>query len=208
MRYVWIGLAAIVGLVVVGFVLLVVNVIVRTGRERKRVAAKLRPVTDAIAAGGDPDPGAVRALAADPETRNALYDALEGAGKQGFFPEEFRTREKFAESDLVCWLAHPNELRGAPDEIRLMKAVTVEAAGGGPVEWYCFQFRTNEPHWAAKRGWMVGASGPYLKDGAAVPKERPGGTWSELEAVGGKGAEAWVNGFHERAGGVVEEGRS
>src|SRR5688572_21863095 len=110
MRYVLIVVGATVALVVLAFALLMVNLVLASGRQKKRARAKLAPALDPLDAGRDPDPAVVRQLAADRETRNALYDALAERGGEALFPPEFRTREKFAESDLAYWLSHPNEL--------------------------------------------------------------------------------------------------
>ena len=197
MRYVLITIGVVVGLFVVGFVLLVLNAILASARQKKQTRAKLAPVIDAIDAGREPDPAAVRSLAADPVTRNALYDAMAGAGKAALFPPEFRTRQAYAESDLVYWLAHPNELRKAPDQIQLAQVVTM-AGDAGPVEYYLFRFRMNEPHFAASKGWMAGVSGPYAR-GGGVPGEAPGGTFSELEPFDARTPQDHVRLFHEKA---------
>src|SRR5438045_5094384 len=102
MKYVLIVLGVIVGLVVVGFLLLLLNLKLATSRLRKRIAQKLEPVMKPVREGRQPDPATVRMLAANPEIRNDLYEALEEAGKQQLFPAEFRTRQMFAESDMAC----------------------------------------------------------------------------------------------------------
>src|SRR5687767_1506135 len=86
MRYVLIIAGVIVGLVVLAFVLLVVNFVVASRRQRKRAQQKLAAVMEPIAAGQEPNPVVVRQLAAQPETRNALYEALVETGKQHLFP--------------------------------------------------------------------------------------------------------------------------
>ena len=197
MRYVLITVGVVVGLVVVAVALLVLNLVLASGRQTKRARAKRAPVMDAIAAGGDPDPDAVRRLAADPEARNALYDAMAAAGKAALFPPEFRTRRAYAESDLLYWLCHPNELQQPPDEIQLAEIVSLPS-DAGPVEYYLFRFRTNPPHFASDKGWMAGVSGPYAK-GTSVPSEAPGGTSSELEPYGARTPQEHVQVFHDKA---------
>jgi hypothetical protein len=65
---------------------------------------------------------------------------------------------------MVDWLMYPTELNAVPDEIELMKVVTVDTGlTDGIYDYYLFRFRTHEPHWAAKDGWMAGVSGPYLR---------------------------------------------
>jgi hypothetical protein len=197
MRYVLITVGVVVALVVVVFVLLVINLSLASSRQKKRARAKLAAVLDPLDAGQEPDPAAVRQLAADRETRNALYDALAERGKQALFPREYRTRQAFAESDLAFWLSHPNELKNVPDEMQVAQVVTVPT-DVGPVEYYLFRFRTNPPHWAADKGWMAGVSGPYARDPKAA-LAAPAGTFSELEPFDARSAQDHVRAFHEKA---------
>lgn len=199
MRYVLIAVGVVVGLLVLGFVALIINLWVNSARQRKRTAARLAPVTDAVTAGRMPDPDAVFELAANPETRNALFVALRDAGKADYFPPQFATREAFAESNLVDWLGHPNELTVAPDEIELVKVVTIPTAEAGDVEWYLFKFRVRPPHWAADKGWMAGAAGPYPKGGDPTAVVDAPGTFSELESMSTHSPDEHVHLMHEAA---------
>jgi len=98
------------------------------------------------------------------EMRNWLYITLKQLGKSSLFPERLRTQKAFAEADMVNWLVYPTELNRVPDEIELMKVVTVDTGlQDGIYDYYLFRFRTKEPHWAAKDGWIAGVSGPYLR---------------------------------------------
>src|SRR2546423_1539108 len=121
MKYVFISIGVIVGLLVLAFVALLINLKLGSARQRKKMAGRLAPVMDPIAAGQMPDADAVFELASNPQTRNAFYLALKGAGKPEFFPPEFLNRKAFAESNLVDWLSHPNELKSPPDEIQFVK---------------------------------------------------------------------------------------
>ena len=63
---------------------------------------------------------------------------------------------------MVNWLVYPTELGRVPDEIELMKVVPIDTGlAGGIYDYYLFRFRTLEPHWAAKNGWIAGVSGPF-----------------------------------------------
>jgi hypothetical protein len=106
----------------------------------------------------------VEEVARHAEMRSELYIALKQLGKSSLFPEKFRTQRSFAEADMVNWLVYPTELNRVPDEIELMKVVIVDTGlPDGVYDYYLFRFRTKEPHWAAKDGWMAGVSGPYLR---------------------------------------------
>lgn len=106
----------------------------------------------------------VEDVARHAEMRNWLYSALEKLGKTALFPEKYRTQKSFAEADMVNWLVYPTELNRVPDEIELMKVVTIDTGlPDGIYDYYLFRFRTKKPHWSAKDGWMAGVSGPYLR---------------------------------------------
>ncbi len=106
----------------------------------------------------------VEDVASYAEMRNWLYIALKQLASSSLFPEKFRTQKSFAEADLVNWLVYPTELNRAPDEIELMKVVTVDTGlPDGVYDYYLFRFRTKEPHWSAKDGWLAGVSGPFLR---------------------------------------------
>jgi hypothetical protein len=106
----------------------------------------------------------VEDVARHAEMRNWLYTDLKRLGKSSLFPETYRTQKAFAEADMVNWLVYPTELNRVPDEIELMKVVPVDTGlPGGIYDYYLFRFRTKEPHWAAKDGWIAGVSGPFLR---------------------------------------------
>jgi hypothetical protein len=120
--------------------------------------------------------------AASAETRNMLYDILDRSNKSSLFPQQFRTQTALAESDMVSWLIYPTELGCAPDEIELMHVATIDTeAEEGLIDYYVFRFRTLEPHWGAKDGWMAGVSGPFIrKNGPSTDAQ--GCTFSRFDA--------------------------
>jgi hypothetical protein len=103
----------------------------------------------------------ILAIASDAENRNMFYRGLKEIKRESLFPPNYRNQASFAESDMVGWLTYPTELGRAPDEIELM-AIVPGKSSDGPTNYYLFRFRTREPHWSAKDGWMAGVSGPFL----------------------------------------------
>lgn len=99
-------------------------------------------------------------IAADAEIRNKLFELLERSGRADLFPPRYKTQEAFAESAMVGWLVYPTELGQVPDEIELMKVLT-SGKPGEEEDFYVFRFRMDEPHWAAKDGWMAGIAGGF-----------------------------------------------
>ena len=127
------------------------------------------------------------------ETRGWLYEELSKLEKPSLMPEKFATQAALAESDLVAWLLHPNELGRVPDEIEMMKAVGVEM--GEPTrthDYYVFRFRVSEPHRPAIEGWMAGVSGPFVH-GDLPAISSLGDTFSAFEPWEGKTPEQHVD---------------
>jgi hypothetical protein len=147
--------------------------------------------------GKDVDRSDVEDVARQPEMRNWLYRALEEFDKTDLFPARFRTQQAFAEADMVNWLVYPTELARLPDEIELMKVVTIDTKlPGGVYDYYLFRFRTNPPHWAAKEGWMAGVSGPFLR-GDEPTTEALGETFSSFAKWDSKKPEEHVGDTRE-----------
>ncbi len=128
---------------------------------------KLFAVLGLIRQGEDVEAKHLLDVAASAEVRNPLFDGLKMFGKLSLFPEEFGTQAALAESNMVNWLIYPTELGRAPDEIELMHIATIDpGTADGLNDYYVFRFRTFEPHWAAKDGWMAGVSGPFIQKDA------------------------------------------
>jgi hypothetical protein len=127
------------------------------------------------------------------DTRADFYDLLEKFHKQDLFPKEYLSFEKAAESRLTSWLMYPTELDTIPSKIELLKQVEYLNSDTTFI-YYVFKFKTEEPHWAAKDGWMVGVVGPYFKNSS--PYDWPKGTFSKLTKISATTPEkevAWVH---------------
>lgn len=127
------------------------------------------------------EPAAVERVAAQAETRNRLWEALNGFERLDLFPPRHATQEAFAESALVEWLTFPTELNSAPEEIQLEKKIAVASKKYQRLYYYVFQFRTLPPHWAAERGWLKGFAGPYPLGAPPSPRAL-GSSFSKFEA--------------------------
>ena len=87
----------------------------------------------------------------------------EGADPRGVMDGDLDPRQvAIAQTDMVSWLAYGTELGGQPDAIELVGSIEVRTPDG-PCDLFVFRFRTDPPHWAADRGWMIGVAGPYLR---------------------------------------------
>lgn len=154
-------------------------------------------ITSLLRQGKEVDSPIIREVASSAEMRNLLYDWLVESNRASLFPEEFRTQEAFAESDMVNWLIYPTELGREPDEIELMKVVSIDTGTeDGIIDYYVFRFRTHPPHWAAKDNWMAGVSGPFLRKDAPSTRSY-GETFSSFESWDSKTPEEHVGNVQE-----------
>ena len=68
----------------------------------------------------------------------------------------------------------------------------------GKVCYFLFRFRVRAPHFAADRGWMAGACGPFPSE-PRIPETEPTATFSELTPFDEKSPEAHVHIVHQSA---------
>jgi hypothetical protein len=142
-------------------------------------------------------PKDVAEVATHAEMRNWLYGRLSELGKLSLYPAQYRTQAAFAESNMVNWLTFPTELNRVPDEIELMKVVSVDTGlPGGIYDYFVFRFRTRPPHWAAKKGWMAGWSGPFCREDEPTTKAL-GETFSRFDGWESKKPEEHLGDTHE-----------
>ena len=123
----------------------------------------------------------VTRVAMDPETRSTLYELLHDLGASHQIPGEYRSRDAFAEADMVSWLAYPSELGHAPTNIEKMATFTATCEGQ-EVELYVWRFRDEGETWQAA------TSGPYEKTAPEGPLSGPS-TFSLFEDWDTKTAE-------------------
>lgn len=115
-------------------------------------------------------------------TRQTAFQLLSDYNKINVFPKEYNTLIKGAESNLANWLEFPTELAACPDEIEHIKRVTFDFDGkNNYVHYEVFKYRMNEPHWAAKNGWILGVVGPYFDD--SKPYDFPQATFSRVSST-------------------------
>jgi hypothetical protein len=121
-------------------------------------------------------------FAANLLTRETTYRLLSDYNKTDLFPRDYYSIVKGAESNLANWLEFPTELDACPDEMEHIKRVSIDFDGNKNMVYYeVFKYRTNEPHWAAKNGWMLGVVGPFFDD--SKPYDFPGSTFSRCDST-------------------------
>jgi len=171
MKIVLIVLIAIIAVVIALLVYLYIRTVSGEYRRTGNLQEEIKGVVNEIREGGLPDKSEIEAFARSSRTRNILLHSLRELDSEDLFPEKYLTVPSIAESDMVYWLMHPNELDSAPDEIVPVYESTV-IIDGKENQFFVFKFRTLGDHWAAKDGWMAGVAGPYLKGGKPEPFAR------------------------------------
>lgn len=131
-------------------------------------------------------------LVTQPGLRQAVHQVLSSYNRKELFPKLYDTVEKGAESFLVTWLEFPTELGRAPDEIKFLSKISVDH---GDSMYYVFQYRSHQPRWAAKLGWMIGITGPYSSDSS--PYDLPHRIFSRFNTLGSISLEEEVKWVHE-----------
>jgi hypothetical protein len=195
----WLGAA--VGLVLVFAAWMYYRAVAGGNRAMAELAARIEPVTQALTRGETPASADLLRFAQDRVTRKVLFGTLDAAKRTDLFPAQHLTWESMAEADLVAWLCHPNELGCPPDGLELVARVPAPDSGRGDSIYFLFRYRTVEPHWAAKDGWLAGVAGPYPIGAPPVPQGR--GTFSRFEAIDSRTAESHVAVAHETVFGDV-----
>jgi hypothetical protein len=143
---------------------------------------RIKPVYEKLINGEDLTKEEVFPFAENILTRETVYEVLKEYNRADLFPAEYYTIVKAAESNLAHWLEFPTELDACPDEMEHIKRVTFDFDGQNHfVHFEVFRYRVNEPHWAAKAGWMLGVAGPYFDD--SEPYDFPAATFSRIGSM-------------------------
>ena len=140
----------------------------------------------------------VAEFASSPELRPMLYAMLTHYQATDLLPPAHLSQEAQAESTLVYWMLHPNELQAAPASIELLEKVDRQSAGRAAT-FYVFRYRMPEGHWAGTE-WILGLAGPFAADDK--PYQAAAGGFSRAGDAAGKVTPAelvdWYVGVLER----------
>ena len=94
--------------------------IARGARQRdEKILPLIDPIGEKLAAGKQPSTEEIESVANKSHARSYLYEVLKHFERLDLFPKQFTTPEAQAESKLVYWMMHPNELQDAPEVIEL-----------------------------------------------------------------------------------------
>ncbi len=176
----------IIGLIILAIVLFVVYRLVTVKRQNKKLNAerfdRVKELYVKLESGQELTENDILPFAKNILTRQTAFQLLTHHNKANLFPKEYNTLIKSAESNLANWLEFPTELDACPDEIEHIKRVTLDFDGQNNfVHYEVFKYRVNEPHWAAKDGWILGIVGPYFDD--SKPYDFPQATFSRVTST-------------------------
>jgi hypothetical protein len=146
---------------------------------KARKYAIIYPLLQKLIDGGAVSEAELFNIARDPSLRLTLFRTLEVFHCQHLFPAEFYNEEKGAEAYMVNWLEYPTELDNTPEEILLMKIVTLGTEQN--THYYVFKFRSHMLHWAARFNWMMGVCGPY--NDTSLPFDIPFRVFSRFKPI-------------------------
>jgi hypothetical protein len=155
--------------------------------------ARVEELLVRLRSGEDLSEAQVLPFAVSLQTRETTFQLLREYKQENLFPKEYYDLVKGAESNLANWLEFPTELDACPDVIEHVKRVTIDFDGQSNfVHYEVFRYRMNEPHWAAKNGWILGVVGPYFDD--SKPYDFPSATFSRIDSTASPDDEAkWVH---------------
>lgn len=165
-------------LLVLAFIVWRYTSVARGARQRdEKLFALIEPLAEQLAAGESPSPQQVQELAQNPPLRHFVFEILKHYERLDLFPAKYRDEVAQAESRLVYWMLHPNELQSAPQDIELTETVTRKFDGRAS-RFHVFRYRMPEGHWAGQ-DWLLGLAGPYFDND--LPYAGPAGGFSRCE---------------------------
>lgn len=126
------------------------------------LSEEIEPIISAFKLGSVIPHRQLVSAANDPRTRSLLYRSLQEIGHASAFPEDQARLELIAESDLVVWLMHPNELGRVPAQIELAQVFdrVDEDDAEHPYKFFLFRFKGGED----SEEWQAGVAGPYWNE--------------------------------------------
>ncbi len=126
------------------------------------------------------DANTLRDVVHTPENRTWFYIYLERINKLDQYPLEFFTVEAFAEAELAEWLMF--HFYEPYHNIELLHRAGFQSDQGTVSDFYIYRFRSNPPHWAAEKGWLVGWVGPVERNTTPQPLARKTSAFSKFDA--------------------------
>lgn len=180
-----------IGVIVIGAIILVIGTFVvyrlmtvkrQNSKLNKERFERIKPLYEKLESGHTITIQDVLPFAKNLLTRQVAFQLLSEHNKADLFPAEYFSLVKSAESNLANWLEFPTELDVCPDEMEYIKRVTFDFDGqNNNVHYEVFKYKVDEPHWAAKDGWILGVVGPFFDD--SKPYDHSGATFSRVSST-------------------------
>jgi hypothetical protein len=123
-------IAALIVIALLAFVAWRYTSVARGAKARdKALLERLDPLAARFEAGAEVSAGDIRQIAEAPELRPMLHALLSHYAATDLFPAEYISQEAQAESTLVYWMLHPNELQAAPSAIEPVEKLNRQIDG-------------------------------------------------------------------------------
>ena len=170
-------------LVLAAFVAWRYTSVARGARKRdEALFVRLDPLAKRFEQGESVSAAEIERVASAPELRLMLHALLDYHKRLDLFPARFLSPEAQAESHLVYWMLHPNELGEAPAAIAL-ETTTERNFLGKRGTFYVFRFQMPDRQAAASE-WELGLAGPLSPDDQPYQNQAAGGFWRSGDVVG------------------------
>lgn len=145
---------------IMGFIIWRYTSVARGARQRdEKILSFFVSLENTLKEGRNPTPNEIGALAINPATRSFLYQILTHFKRLDLFSDEFKSEKAQAESVLVYWMMHPNELQDQPHKIELLEIVE-KNMNETVSRFYVFRYQMADGHWAGN-AWILGLAGPF-----------------------------------------------
>ena len=176
----------IIGALVVMVVVFMIYRNIKVNKQNKEINEqryeRIKPLVQKLEAGENLTTKDVEQFAEKLKTREVTFQLLAEHNRLDLFPEKFNNLVSGAAGNLANWLEFPTELDACPDEMEHMERITFDFDGQNNfIHYEVFKYRIDEPHWAAKDGWMLGVVGPFFDD--SKPYDFQAATFSRVSST-------------------------
>jgi len=153
-----------IAIVITVFILWRITSVARGARQRdEKLLLLLDPISEKFIKGIEVTIDEINVLAMLPHLRLFLYNMLKEHEQLPLFPTKQKSKEAQAEGILAYWLMHPNELHDSPNKIEVIEKIE-RIVDDKKCDFYVLRYKMKSGHWAAKDGWLLGLSGPFLEN--------------------------------------------
>lgn len=123
-----------------------------TWKRDREIMKRLDPAINLLDQNKSIPQSVIENLSKNPLTRNSFYALLEHYKKENIFPKKFSTDIMLAESNLVRYLLHGNELGSVPESIEYVKTINKDRS-----IYFIFKYKPQ-----GENKWYIGVAGDVV----------------------------------------------